>query len=116
MGRKLADRLEPRIPAVLGLGATAIGLLFFAFCTQYSNIWLPILALALVGVGVGLKVPALNTTMMKSVNQNLLSTASSVFAMFGCVGNTFGLIFGSIIIITFGQKRLTYLLSISKCN
>ncbi len=111
LGGKLADRLEPQVPSVLGLSATAMGLLVFGFCTQYSNIGLPILALALVGVGVGLSFPALNTTMMKSVNQNLLSTASSVFAMFGCIGNTFGLIFGSIIIITCGQKRLTYLLS-----
>lgn len=108
---KLADRMDPRIPIVAGGLTMVVSLLIFSFCTQHSSLWLTITALAFAGMGVGLGFPALNATMLKSVNQNLLSTASSVFAMFGCLGNTMGLIFGSVIIVNFGQKKLAGLLA-----
>lgn len=109
-GGKLVDRMDARIPIITGGIATAIALLVFIFCTQHSPLWMPVLALALFGIGGGLGFPALNAIMMKSVPPNLLSTASSAFAMFGCIGNTFGLILSSAMIITFGQRALQVLL------
>ncbi len=108
---KLVDRMDARVPILSGGIATMIALLIFAACTQHSPLWMPMLALALFGVGGGLSFPALNVTMMRSISPDLLSTASSAFAMFGCIGNTLGLIFSSAIIIAFGQRQLTTLLT-----
>lgn len=107
---KLIDRMDARVPIIAGGVATAAALSLFALCTQHSPLWLPVLALALFGVGGGLGFPSLNATMMKSIPQNLLSTASSAFAMFGLIGNTLGLILSSVIIVTFGQRQLDVLL------
>ena len=110
-GGKLADTMDPRIPLTISYVAIALGLLTLAFCTQYSRLWLPLLALAFSGVGIGLGFPVLNAIMLKSVPQNLLNSASSAFTLFGCVGNTLGLIISSLVIVTFGQRRLDQLLS-----
>lgn len=108
---KLVDRMDPRIPIITGLIVTIASALTFTFCTQHSPLWMPMLGLALYGVGGGLAFPALNAMMMKSVPQNLLGTASSAFAMFGVIGNTLGLVLSSVIIILCGQHRLGDLLS-----
>jgi len=105
-GGKLVDRMDPRIPIIAGGAATALAFLVFAFCKPNSPLWLPMLGLGLYGVGGGLGFPALNATMMKSVPSSLLNSASSAFAMFGCVGNTAGLILSSVIIVAFGQRQL----------
>lgn len=110
-GGKLVDLMDPRVPIVSGGIATALAFFTFALCTQHSPLWMPMLALALFGIGGGLGFPALNATMMKSVTKDQLSTASSAFAMFGCVGNTIGLILSSVIIVTFGQHKLNQLLA-----
>lgn len=110
-GGKLVDRMDPRVPIILGGAATAMAFLVFACCTQHSPLWMPMLALALFGIGGGLGFPALNATMMKSVPSSSLSIASSAFAMFGCVGNSIGLILSSVIIVSFGQRRLNQLLT-----
>jgi EmrB/QacA subfamily drug resistance transporter len=109
-GGKLADRSNPQIPVVLSGVAMAAAFFTFALCTQHSPLWVPMLALALYGAGCGLGFPALNTTMMKSVPTTLLSTASSAFAMFGCIGNTIGLILSSLVITIFAQRRLEFLI------
>lgn len=108
---KLVDKVDPRIPIVLGGVITTLSLFLFTFANQHSALWLPMLVLGLFGVGCGLGFPALNTTMMKSIPQNLLSTASSAFAMFGCIGNTLGLIFSSVLVVTFGQRKLSVLIA-----
>ncbi len=107
---KLVDRMDARVPIILGGVAVTASLLVFALSGQHSPLWMPMLALALFGIGGGLGFPALNATMMKSVPQEILSTASSAFAMFGCVGNTTGLILSSVLIVTFGEKHLVKLL------
>ncbi len=107
---KLVDRMDARVPIILGGVAVTASLLVFALSDQNSPLWMPMLALALFGIGGGLGFPALNATMMKSVPQEILSTASSAFAMFGCVGNTAGLILSSVLIVTFGEKNLVRLL------
>ena len=106
-GGKLADRIAPQIPVIFSGMIMAAAFFIFALCDQHSPLWMPMLALGLYGVGCGLGFPALNTTMLKSVPSNLLSTASSAFAMFGCIGNTIGLILSSVLIITFAESHLT---------
>lgn len=107
---KLVDRLDPRMPIGFGFVITIAAALTFMFCTQHSLLWMPMLGLALYGIGAGLVFPALNATMMKSVPQNLLGTASSAFTMFCVIGNTAGLILSSIIVIICGQRHLYNLL------
>ncbi len=108
---KLTDRVGPRTPLLLGQGFIIAGLITFLTASQTSSIAVPILALIFAGAGFGLVFPALNNTMLKSVSPNLLSTASSAFAMFGCIGNTIGLIVSSVFIVTIGQIHLIRLIS-----
>ncbi len=110
-GGKMVDRMDPRIPIAGGATATLISMLIFATCTTHSPLWQPILALVTVGIGIGLGFPALNTTMMKTVDSSLLNTASGAFSMFGLIGNTIGLIFSSLLIVLLGQQKLTELLA-----
>ena len=115
-GGKLVDRMDPRVPIILGGVATTLSFLVFSLCTQHSPLWMPMLALALFGMGGGLGFPALNATMMKSIPSNQLNIASSAFAMFGCIGNTTGLILSATLIVTFGHRKLNQLLSHSTWN
>lgn len=109
-GGKWADRMDPRVPIVWGGIAAAVSLFMFSFCTQHSLLWLPMLALGLFGVGDGLVFPAVNAAMMRSVPSHMLSAASGAFTMFGCIGNVVGLVLSSVIILTFGNHRLSELL------
>lgn len=111
-GGKLVDRMDPRVPIGFGLAVTILSALTFVLCTQHSPLWVPMLGLALYGIGGGLAFPALNAILMKSVPQNLLGTASSAFAMFGVIANTAGLILSSVIVITCGQNHLHDLLNL----
>ncbi len=108
---KLIDRIDPRVPIVSGWAVTMASFIVFLFCNQQSPIWIPLLGLALFGMGGGLGFPALNTVMMKSVPNQLLGSASSAFSMFGCVGNAIGLILSSVIIIDFGGMKLGSIIS-----
>ncbi len=103
---KLTDKIGPKTPVLLGQIFIIASFITFIYANEHSSIWVPIIALILAGNGFGLVFPALNNTMLKSVPQNLLSTASSAFAMFGCIGNTIGLIVSSVFIVTIGQRHL----------
>ncbi len=102
-GGQLVDHIDARIPIVIGLTVSAAATLALAFCTPQSPLWMPMLALGLYGIGGGLGFPSLNATMLKSIPQNSLNTASSAFTMFGLIGNTLGLILNSAIIVALGK-------------
>ncbi|MBS0351771.1 MAG: MFS transporter, partial [Proteobacteria bacterium] len=108
---KLVDKVGSKLPIIAGGIFTSLSFLVFAVCDQHSPLWMPVLVLALFGVGGGLSFPALNANMLKSVPSNLLSTASSAFAMFGTIGNSAGLILSSVIMVSFGEKKLIPLLA-----
>lgn len=105
---KLTDKIGPKTPILLGQFFIIACFVTLIYANEHSKIWIPIIALVLAGTGFGLVFPALNNTMLKSVPQNLLSTASSAFAMFGCIGNTIGLIVSSVFIVTLGQRHLLH--------
>ncbi len=105
-GGKFADSMDARIPITVGAAGTAVAVLIFAFTTLHTPVWMTMIGLAFAGLGLGLAFPALNTAMMRTVDQNELSTASGAFTMFGCYGNTIGLIFSSIILVAIGKLKL----------
>lgn len=110
-GGKLADKVDPRIPIAIGRLATALALCIFSFFTQHTQLWQVITALVIAGVGIGLAFPSLNTAMLSSVKQDELNTASGAFTMFVCLGNSAGLIFSTLIIVTVGKTKLLQLLT-----
>lgn len=113
---RLCDRIDKRIIIFAGGLACIIGTLIFANLTQFSPIWLICLMLALVGMGMGFAFPALNMAMMNSVEATELNTASGTFTMFGCLGNTIGLIMSAVSIVYFGQTKLFALFSHAKMS
>jgi EmrB/QacA subfamily drug resistance transporter len=108
---KLVDKVGSKLPIIAGGIFTTLSFLVLAACDPHSPLWMPVLVLALFGVGGGLGFPALNANMLKSMPAHLLSTASSAYAMFGTIGNTIGLILSSVIIVSFGEKKLNFLLA-----
>lgn len=108
---RLCDVLDKRIIIVMGGLCCVLGTFIFANLTQTSPLWLICLMFALVGTGMGFAFPALNMAMMNSVGQNELNVASGTFTMFGCLGNTIGLIMSAVSIVYFGQTKLFALFS-----
>lgn len=103
-GGKLVDLFDPRIPILTGFIFSALGVSVLAFCTPQSPLWVPMLALGLYGIGGGLGFPSLNATLLKSIPQDRINTASSAFTMFGLIGNTVGLILNSALIVFLGKN------------
>lgn len=108
---RLCDVLDKRIIIVIGGLCCVIGTFMFASLTQTSPLWLICVMFALVGTGMGFAFPALNMAMMNSVGHNELNVASGTFTMFGCLGNTIGLIMSAVSIVYFGQTKLVGLFS-----
>ncbi len=108
---RLCDIIDKRIIIVIGGLSSIIGTGLFACLTITSPVWLICLMFALVGMGMGFAFPALNMAMMNSVDENELNVASGTFTMFGCLGNTIGLLMTAMTIVYFGQTKLFHLFS-----
>lgn len=110
-GGRLTDKGDPRIPIAIGCLATAIATLSFMLLQAESPLWRVILTFSIAGIGVGLSYPAINAAMLRSVKEAQLNVASAAFTMFSCLGNAFGLICSSLIIVFFGKWHLGTLLN-----
>jgi MFS family permease len=89
---RLAQRLGPRIPAVVGGLVFAAG---FAWClsvidgqSAYASQWLP--GFVLGGVGVGLTLPSLPTAATAPLPPSRFATGTAVFAMSRQIGSAIG--------------------------
>src|SRR6185503_7480164 len=87
-GGHLSDKLDKRMPIVVGgLGMIATTALL-ANLSLTSPLGLILITFSLAGLAFGLAFPALNTAMMASVADSELNIASGTFTMFGTIGNT----------------------------
>lgn len=105
-GGRLSDRMDKRILIIIGGFGMIAATLIFANLTVQSPLWLILTMLAFAGVGFGLAFPALNMAMMSCVKDDELNAASGTFTMFGCIGNTIGLILSAMSIVYFGKNTL----------
>lgn len=110
-GGRLTDRLDPRIPICGGMLIFAIGIGLCACLNATSAIGLIIAALLFAGLGMGIALPSLNATMLRTVSEDIISTASGVFTMGSTIGNTLGVIFSTSFIVGIAIPKLNRLLA-----
>ncbi len=79
---KLMDRTGPRLPLIVGPAVTAVGFLFHALIGSTAgprDYWVTFFpAVFVVGVGMGITVAPLTTTVMSAVDERFAGTASGV--------------------------------------
>jgi EmrB/QacA subfamily drug resistance transporter len=87
---RLADRVGPRWPIVVGMSLIALSLYLFSRVevgTTFSGL-LP--SFLILGAGIGLTMSPMSTAAMNAVNKTKAGVASGVLSMFRMVGGTFG--------------------------
>ena len=87
--------------ALVGIG-TSIAI-FFNVDADMTRILVSLLFIVL---RLGIALPAFNAAMMKTVDGKILSTASGVFIMFACLGNSLGIVTGTSMLVGVGQPKL----------
>lgn len=98
---RLSDRIEPRIVASLGMALTAVGLAFFIFLTETTNILLIISALLIVGLGFAFFSSPNTNAVMCSVGKEYYGVASGIIGTARSVGQAFSMGITSLIMLIF---------------
>lgn len=75
---------------IIGLGLISLASFGFAKLSEHSSIALIISVLTIAGLGMGLAFAALNSGVVKMLDQSLVGMGSSVFSVFGLAGNFIG--------------------------
>lgn len=92
IGGAITDRFDARIPAALGMGAMALACLLMTAFGLNSSLPYILGVLALLGVGMGLAISPYNTSFLKAVKPDIMTTASGVFNMSASMGCSLGVI------------------------
>jgi len=83
---RLSDKINPGIIASIGMGFTAIGLVLLCFITQYTQDYLIVMLMVLMGIGFGLFSSPNSNAIMSSVEKKHLGVASGVVGTMRMVG------------------------------
>jgi DHA2 family multidrug resistance protein len=89
----LADRINPKIPALTGIGLLAFSLFLNSHLSLYSEHSQVMLALYLRGLGMGMVFTSLSTMALSGVPRNKMAQASGLFNVIRQVGGSFGIAF-----------------------
>lgn len=106
IGGKLIDSLGLKGPMVFGSLITAIALGMLIFLTSTSSLTYILIAMFLVGTGLGAYFTACSTAMMRAVPQENLNLASGVYMMFMMVGNTLSIVLATSLVVLFGRNYI----------
>ncbi len=94
LGGRLADRLGRRAPTFAGLVMLSLGAFLIATSGEDIDLTVLVIGLAIVGVGVGLSWPGLQTTAVESVGADQTGVASGLYS----TSRYFGSIVGSAVL------------------
>lgn len=94
---KLSDRFDPGKLASLGMTIIAIGLLILSFIDDATSLYVIILALAIIGLGIGIFSAPNTTAIMGSVERKYFGVSSAILSTMRLLGQTFGM--GLILVI-----------------
>jgi len=107
---RLADRIGPRIPMVIGLLLASTALFWQSFITTHTSYGFLLPAFILMGLGMGLVMSPMSTAAMNAVVKTKAGVASGVLSMSRMVGGTFGVAVLGALIATVGRSKLDELL------
>lgn len=88
---RIADRLGPSSPAMLGLIMEIVGLLAYTQVSASTGLWLVVTANLVNGIGLGLFVPANNAVVMKAARRENLGVSAGVLRTFASIGWVFSI-------------------------
>ncbi|MCY0875394.1 MAG: MFS transporter [Firmicutes bacterium] len=88
---KIADRYGTKIPTVVGMGISTLGVLALIFLGGHTNYLYIIVALLFVGIGMGIFTPPNNSSVMGSSPPNRLGVSSGVLNMARSLGQSAGI-------------------------
>jgi EmrB/QacA subfamily drug resistance transporter len=105
---RLSDKIEPRIVSSAGMGLTVIGLAFFIFLNNATNLLYIVAGLVIIGLGFAFFSSPNVNAVMSSVDRKYYGVASATLATMRQIGMTFSmgmvmLIFG----IYIGRVQIT---------
>jgi len=87
---RLADRIGPRWPIVVGMALIALSLYLFSQITDGTTFSDVLPSFIILGAGIGLTMSPMSTAAMNAVPKTKAGVASGVLSMFRMVGGTFG--------------------------
>ncbi len=87
----LSDKVNPKIPAILGILFLATSLYLNGFLSEYSENSQIMAALYLRGIGMGLVFTPLSTIALSGISRNKMAQASGLFNVIRQIGGSFGI-------------------------
>ncbi|MHB1628317.1 MAG: MFS transporter [Bacilli bacterium] len=87
----IADKLGSKIPTVAGMAVATLGTVLLVFINDRTGLPYIIVALFLVGVGMGVFTPPNNSSVMGSTPQNRLGVSSGMLNMARSLGQSVGI-------------------------
>lgn len=106
LGGPWVDKIGLVKPTIIGLAITAFASLLFALSSSLHNLGLIAALFMTMGIGLGLSFTALNTGIVKTVDENNIGVASSIFLMITLLGNAIGVATATIIYEYFSLGNL----------
>ncbi|MDG5799772.1 MFS transporter [Marinilabiliaceae bacterium ANBcel2] len=104
---RLSDRVDPKIPATIGMLLCAIGLIFFSFLNSGTSILFVVINLLLVGSGFGLFSSPNMNTIMSSVEKRQYGTATGIAATMRILGQIISMTLVTLFFSLYiGQERI----------
>lgn len=88
---RLADRIGPRWPIVVGMALVALSLYLFSRIENGTTFGDILPSFIILGAGIGLTMSPMSTAAMNAVPKTKAGVASGVLSMFRMVGSTFGI-------------------------
>ena len=109
---RLADRVGPRVPIVLGLGSVTAALLWLSRLHVGSTYLALLPGFALLGIGVGMTMSPMTTAAMNAIGAQRagVGVGAGIVNMSRLVGGTMGIALTGIIVSSLGRARLGALL------
>ena len=103
---RLADRIGPRIPLVIGLTCVTISLLWESFIQVDTSFSFLLPAFMLLGIGMGFSMSPMSTAAMNAVDRTKAGVASGTLSMTRMVGGTFGVAALGALVAAMGRHDL----------
>ena len=105
---RLADRVEPRLVASMGMGICAVGLFLLSSVNETTSLYVIVAKLALLGFGFALFSVPNTTAVMNSVDRKFYGVASGIHATMRAVGQAMSLGIAVLVIaIYMGRVRIS---------